>query len=182
MSADLAENFLIHFVNNLIEIKAPEVKNIVKEEYSDNNQLMQESLLTPKETEKKESIKINNFQRPVNKIIPVKNKIFINQNKIQNNLSATDKLDVVIRDPYVSEIECSGIDIPLMVKKFGKTLNTQIKLSVEEIYEIISEFSQKTRIPIINGKIKAALNNLIITAVLSETLGPRFIIQKNKAN
>ena len=58
--------------------------------------------------------------------------------------------------------------------------NTQINLSIEEIYDIIAEFSQRTRIPVINGRIKAALNDLVITAVLSESLGPRFIIQKKK--
>ena len=50
--------------------------------------------------------------------------------------------------------------------------------SIEDIDEIMSSISQKTRIPVINGTIKAALDNLIITATLSGTTGPRFIIKK----
>ncbi len=95
-----------------------------------------------------------------------------------NQKSTSEKLNFLIKDPAVTEIECIGSEQNLLVKKGGVMQKTPIKLSVEEVYQLIAEFSQKTKIPVINGTIKAALNNLILTAILSEILGPRFILQK----
>ena len=95
-----------------------------------------------------------------------------------NQLPTAEKLNFLIKDPAVTEIECVGAYQQLLVKKGGSIQKTHVKLSIEEIYQLIAEFSQKTRIPVLDGTIKAALNNLIITAVLSEMLGPRFILQK----
>ena len=95
-----------------------------------------------------------------------------------NEKPTAEKLNFLIKDPAVTEIECTGSDQPLLVKKAGAVQRTKVRLSIEEIYELIAEFSQKTRIPVIEGTFKAALSNLILTAILSETLGPRFILQK----
>ncbi len=95
-----------------------------------------------------------------------------------NERPTAEKLNFLIKDPAVTEIECTGSDNQLLVKKAGAVQRTRVRLSIEEIYELIAEFSQKARIPVIEGTFKAALNNLIITAILSETLGPRFILQK----
>lgn len=173
---DIAEQFLINFVKSIIELKAPKIQ---ESETQGNLQLTQ--TIVKEETKKLEVpkynpplIKISQINKPI-----IKQKPRINYS-IQSQLSATEKLNTLIKDPYVNEIECSGAENPLSVKKSGMTQNTQIILSIDEIYEIIAEFSQKTRIPVISGRIKAALNDLVITAVLSETLGPRFIIQKKK--
>lgn len=95
-----------------------------------------------------------------------------------NEKPTAEKLNFLIKDPAVTEIECAGSEQPLLVKKAGTVQRTKVRLSIEEIYELIAEFSQKTRIPVIEGTFKAALSNLILTAILSETLGPRFILQK----
>ncbi len=187
--SEIAELFLIDFIRNIIEIKAPKTSKqnnqIDTESIKDNS--MQVSI--NKEEEKEKKITLPKFNVPqIKKIVqPIVRKPSIKpvqrpkiNYSIQSNLSATEKLNVLIKDPYVNEIECNGADNPLMVKKSGMTQNTQINLTIEEIYEIVAEFSQRTRIPVISGRIKAALDNLIITAVLSETLGPRFIIQKKK--
>ncbi len=184
---DIAELFLIEFTKSILETKAPEIL-INKEEIKLNNQeLMQSSVLEKKEAKE---IEIPKFIPKIKIPQPIisKPKIIQKQNlnkpkinyAIQQQLSATEKLNTLIRDPYVTEIECNGVENVLSVRKSGMLQNTQITLSIEEIYEIIAEFSQKTRIPVINGRIKAALNDLIITAVMSESLGPRFIIQKKK--
>lgn len=174
---DIAEQFLVNFVKSIIELKAPKIQ---ESEIQSNSQLTQ-SIIKKEEAKKLEVpkynpplIKIPQISKPI-----VKQKPRINYS-IQSQLSATEKLNTLIKDPYVNEIECNGAENPLSVKKSGMTQNTQIILSIDEIYEIIAEFSQKTRIPVISGRIKAALNDLVITAVLSETLGPRFIIQKKK--
>ncbi|MGV8142783.1 MAG: hypothetical protein ACP5NS_04075 [Candidatus Pacearchaeota archaeon] len=95
-----------------------------------------------------------------------------------NQKSTSEKLNFLIKDPAVTEIECIGSEQNLLVKKAGMIQKTPVKLSIEEVYQLIAEFSQKTKIPVIDGTIKAAFNNLILTAVLSEMLGPRFILQK----
>ena len=95
-----------------------------------------------------------------------------------NERPTAEKLNFLIKDPAVTEIECTDAGQPLLVKKAGTVQRTRVKLSIEEIYQLIAEFSQKARIPVIEGTFKAALNNLILTAILSETLGPRFIMQK----
>ncbi len=95
-----------------------------------------------------------------------------------SKIPAMEKLNFLIRDPAVTEIECAGSDKPILVKKADVVQRTKAILSIEEIYELIAEFSQKTKIPVIEGTFKAALDNLILTAILSETLGPRFILQK----
>ncbi len=95
-----------------------------------------------------------------------------------SEISVIEKLNFLIRDPAITEIECSGSDQPILVKKAGVIQRTKVALSIEEVYELIAEFSQKTKIPVVEGTFKAALDNLVLTAILSETLGPRFILHK----
>lgn len=188
METEIAELFLTNFIGNIIKSKMPvnSLENEKIAEVKENYNVMQKSMLIQEKVNEEQPIKIKNeFQKkpqPKRTIIkrPIKPQTSHVNYSSQSQLSATDKLNAIIKDPYVNEIECLGTDHPLMVKKSGQTQKTQVNLSIDEIYELIAEFSQKTRIPIVNGRIKAALNDLIITAVLSETLGPRFIIQKKK--
>lgn len=93
-------------------------------------------------------------------------------------IHSLSKINPLLKDPTVTEIECSGANERLLVKKAGIIQKTQVILSADEIKKILDEFSEKTKIPIIEGTFKAALDNLIMIAVISEILGPRFIIQK----
>jgi len=43
---------------------------------------------------------------------------------------------------------------------------------------IINYFSQKAKIPIVGGILKAAVKNTIISAIFSEFVGSRFLINK----
>lgn len=91
------------------------------------------------------------------------------------------KLNQIIQNPEVMIIECNGPNEPLIVKGFRgmKTLNTT--LAKEEISEIIKKFSETTRIPINEGVFKVAAGKFIISAIVSEVLGSRFIIKKMQA-
>ena len=93
-------------------------------------------------------------------------------------LPSLTKIGSLIKDPTITEIECTGEGESLLVRRGGAIQKTQVSLSNEEIKNILTEFSAKTKIPIIEGTFKAAINNLIMIAVISEILGPRFIIQK----
>src|SRR3989344_1963039 len=52
------------------------------------------------------------------------------------------------------------------------------QLTGEEIDELISHFAQRARIPPIGGVFKAAIGNLIISAIISDFAGTRFHIDK----
>ena len=84
----------------------------------------------------------------------------------------------MIKDPRVTLIECPGPGKFVLARTSGQTTITKITLTQEEIQEIIEKFSKEARIPILPGLFKAAVGNLIITAVISNTIGTRFIITK----
>ena len=197
---DIGELFLINFIHALTTAKKPSKETNTQEKY----QQLQASLLKPNQQEKNTMQMVPQFLKPIqikkqfaqstNTNIQFrrspspefnnyqKKDASLNQNNQSNIKSGTESLNALIRNPAINEIECIGADNPLMIKIRGMTQKTQVKLTIEEIYDLIAEFSQKTKIPVINGSIKAALNNLIITAALSETLGPRFILQKKRQN
>ena len=88
------------------------------------------------------------------------------------------KITPIILDPAVSSIECPGPNKPILVNKSGAIQTTNTILNSEEISNIMKEISLKTKIPLISGVFKAALGNVIVTALISEFVGTRFIIQK----
>ena len=91
---------------------------------------------------------------------------------------AFGKLGNIIRDPSVISIECQGAGKPILVNRSGIIQATPVVLTKEEIKATIDEISEKTRIPVTTGVFKAAIGGFIITAVISEYVGTRFVIQK----
>ena len=90
------------------------------------------------------------------------------------------KLDFLLTDPRVQAIECIGPNKNLLVKKNEIIQKTNIILTAEEIKRIINYFSERTKIPLVGGVFKAALGDLIMTAVTSSFVGNRFVIQKKQ--
>ncbi|MEK6829334.1 MAG: hypothetical protein AABY15_04340 [Nanoarchaeota archaeon] len=88
------------------------------------------------------------------------------------------KVNFLIQDPRVTVIECPGPGKFLLARTSGQTSMTKISLAQEEIQQILKKFSEQTRIPIISGLFKAAVGNLVVTAVISDLIGSRFIITK----
>ncbi len=88
------------------------------------------------------------------------------------------KLNVLIRDPLVKIIECNGPGENVLVIGMMGRKSSSIKLSREEIEEIVGKFAAASRIPVNEGLFKAAVGNLVISAVISETVGIKFIIRK----
>lgn len=93
-------------------------------------------------------------------------------------IEGLEKLMSYIQDPSIKTIECPGPDKQIMINRNGVTQPTHITLTKKEIEKILDDFSEKTRIPIIPGIFKSKIENLIITAVVSDYVGTRFIIQK----
>lgn len=86
-------------------------------------------------------------------------------------------------DPFLSGeiriIECANGNVK--IKKNQEFEETEITLSEAEIGEIIKKFSELTKIPLADNVLRANLNNFTITAILSDKIGSRFLIQKNTA-
>jgi len=88
------------------------------------------------------------------------------------------KLEPILNDPMIQTVECPGPGKNLLVNKFGKINVTKIVLTREDINEIISNFSNLAQIPLLDGILKAAVGNLMISAVSSEIVGSRFILNR----
>ena len=88
------------------------------------------------------------------------------------------KLNALAVNPEVLVIECNGPDEPLVIKsaKGSRIINTSLKK--EEISSIIQRFSDATRIPVSEGVFKVAAGRFIISAIVSDILGSKFIIKK----
>jgi hypothetical protein len=88
------------------------------------------------------------------------------------------KLDPFVRDPNVLTIETEGENEPLYVTgSFGrKPIN--VKLSKTEIEEVINRFSEKSKIPKNLGLFKVAVGKLLLTAMISDSVSPRFVLEK----
>ncbi len=93
-------------------------------------------------------------------------------------LLGLSQLDGILSDPYVQTIECPGPNKPLLIYKGGAVQASKFNLTSDEIKGIIKDISEKTRIPLASGVFKAAYGNLIITAVMSDFVGTRFMVQK----
>lgn len=89
-----------------------------------------------------------------------------------------DKIEELIKDPFVQAVECLGPGKNLLVKKNNRINLTKIVLSQDEISKIIETFSKESKIPSVRGILKTAVGDLIISAIESENVGSRFIITR----
>jgi len=89
-----------------------------------------------------------------------------------------EKIDHLIKDNSIQMIECAGPGKNILVKVRNKLNTTKIILGEEEIKKIINYFSNQAKIPVVGGILKAAVRDLVISAVVSDYVGSRFIINK----
>jgi len=87
------------------------------------------------------------------------------------------KLNSLIRNPQVKEIECDGPDTEVIVKD-PMPKKTDIFLTTEEIKDIFAAFSRVAKIPVEENVIKIAAGNLILNGINSDVIGSKFIIRK----
>lgn len=93
-------------------------------------------------------------------------------------LDSLKKLDLLMKDLAVQMIECPGSGKNLLVKVRNKINVTRITLNEPEIRNVIDYFSKNAKIPVSEGILNAAVGSLLISAVVSEHAGSRFIITK----
>lgn len=116
--------------------------------------------------------------KPIN--ITQSNKIFPASPQRPLSVKSMEKLSPILYDQSVQTIECPGAGKQIIVTRNGLMQVSNISLTSDEISSILKEISEKTRIPIISGFFKAAFEDIIITAILSEFIGTKFIIQKRR--
>jgi len=88
------------------------------------------------------------------------------------------KLNPLIKDSKVKIIECNGPSTKVRVKGSMGIKESKISLTKEEIKEVINVFSAATKIPVQSGVVRIALGKLVLSAIISETIGSKFIIEK----
>lgn len=88
------------------------------------------------------------------------------------------KLIPLLEDPSVSSIECAGKNKELTIIRVGQRQRTRIVLSADEIKEILNEVADEAHIPLVEGVFRASVKGFSISAVVSETIGSRFVIKK----
>jgi len=88
------------------------------------------------------------------------------------------RLNPLIKDPAVKMIECNGPDEHVLVKGSMGTKPTNIVLSKEEISNIIKTFSEISKIPMHEGVYRVVAGRLILSSIVSEVIGSKFMIKK----
>lgn len=88
------------------------------------------------------------------------------------------KLNILIKDPLVKMIECTGAQQGIIVSGGMGRKPTNIKLSNQEIKEILEAFSSAAKIPLSKGVFKIAFGKLILSAIVSDVVDSKFIIKK----
>jgi hypothetical protein len=87
------------------------------------------------------------------------------------------KLNPVIKDRAVRVIEVNPDEKVIVTGAMG-TKPTNIILNKEDIDRVINEFSKASKIPVEEGVYRVVVGNLILSAVISEVIGSKFIIRK----
>ncbi len=90
------------------------------------------------------------------------------------------KIDPLIKDNAVRIIECRGPDEKVFVRGAMGIKPTAITLREDEINSIIKDFSDKSKIPIQEGVYHIAVGRYVLSAIVSNVIPPKFIIEKMK--
>jgi len=196
MLTKISEEFKIFFllqftkelIKNSVKNELLELETILKEEKKDTHQeIIKKIKERAKPTTKKEFIeqfptviKTKRLSIPLLRIpepILPKSLQYLKPapTKLEIDLG---KLNPLIKDPLVNSIECSGTDEPVIVRGKMGIKKTNIILNKEEIDQTIKKFSEMAKIPIHGGILKIVAGRLVLSAIISEIIGSKFIIKK----
>jgi len=87
------------------------------------------------------------------------------------------KVNSLIVPPLVKQVDCNGAGVELIIRT-NRAKKTKVVLTEDEIGLIIRNFSSLSRIPVSDGVFRAAVGNVEIVAMVSGTVGSKFIIRK----
>lgn len=196
-STDLATDFLKQFLRTLIKqtktakfykfeqeiplIKEVSIKGnfvIEDEAKADFKNYLAEKIPEPPKQRDRDFLSQNIPAQQTSKMPAVYIPLQIPQPQSQNIEAGLEKINKILSDSAVQSIECSGPDKNITANKSGRIETIPITLTKEEISKITQFFSEKTKIPLVTGVFRANLANLSITAIISDFVGTRFILQK----
>jgi len=204
-SKEFRKLFLLEFTKQLINTYAPEditkLERILKKENKEGTLIQQESKELVKSIvhEKEKELKfLEKEKTPLRRKPELKRSLdFLRRRPVlripETRLPQTfqylkptptnteidlGKLNVFVQDPLVKVIECNGPDENLIVHGSMGTKPTNIILKKEEIDEIIKKFADAAKIPKDEGIFKAVFGKLTLSAIISETVGSKFVIKK----
>ena len=208
VSKEFKKIFLLTFTKELIrhsgKINIEQLQKIIelKEQDKRKEGIPRMEIISPRETGLKEvgkpgvwvkkprSIEIPSGKLPIKGFTkPTPRSLFIPEPKLPEHLeylkptpAAPVEIDLVkinplIKDPAVKIIEANPEERVIVVGTMG-TKPTDIILSKEDIDRIINKFSEFSKIPVIGDIYRVVAGNLILSAVISETIGSRFTIKK----
>ena len=103
---------------------------------------------------------------------------FLEKTPVGPKKAPIEKITPFLRDNTIVSIECPGPGKNILVKKYNQVNVTKLALTEEEIKSIIEYYAKEAKIPLVGGILKAAVGNNIISAVISEFVGSRFVINK----
>jgi len=195
--------FLLQFTKELIKHsktgEVSELKNILEEEAIEKRkEIKREKKKVKQVIEKKEPfIKLKQEIHLPKKIIkklprPVRTRpliLKIPEPKLPSHLQYLkptptkgmeidlEKLNPLIKDPAVRTIEASPDEKVIVTGTMG-TKSTGITLSKEDIDRIIQKFSKAAKIPVNEGVFRVVVGKLILSAIISDVIGSKFIIKK----
>jgi hypothetical protein len=121
---------------------------------------------------------IKQIQKPQTKPQNIPPQLLLAQTPKTSGESGMKKIEPLLKDISVLSIECSGPEKNLLLKRNNQTNIARITLTQSDINDIVDDFSKKAMIPVVGGILKAAVGNTVISAVISEFVGSRFIITK----
>lgn len=184
---EFKKSFFLQFTKELImNSMTPEIfDEIVKE---DTKEKIKEVVQRPKEeliTVKRRAIPVS-FRR---KILPPTLQIPEERLPFQfQYLKPTPKeaeidlgrLNPLIQDPLIKEIECNGSDENIIVHLTAGRMPVELMLTKDEIKDIMKKFSEATKIPMHQGVYKVVFGKLILSAIISDVIDSKFIIKKMK--
>jgi hypothetical protein len=97
-------------------------------------------------------------------------------------VSILERLNIIFSDPAVQNVSCPGPDKNLQITRMNFIQTIQLSFSMNEINNFLKEISEKTRIPLQSGLFKVIYQNMIITAVISEFIGTKFLVERRPMN
>ena len=89
-----------------------------------------------------------------------------------------ERLKSILADPAVQSISCPGPNKSITITRMGIVQTLGISFAAGEIEAFLKDLSEKTHIPLLPGLFKVIFQNIIITAVVSEFIGTKFVIEK----
>ncbi|MEK6757685.1 MAG: hypothetical protein AABX88_01015, partial [Nanoarchaeota archaeon] len=92
------------------------------------------------------------------------------------------QLNPLLDNPMTSSVECSGPNTRILVRTKTGINKTELILNEKEINDILEKFFSEAKIPFEEGVHEIVRGHLILSAIVSGTIGSKFIIKKMTLN